>query len=449
MIFVCLILFLNFSLFLECSSSHIDTKCQNAENLDKKNCYIKKMRRTGLLKIYDLEWKWHFLFYLLLFLALTILRKQALVLFFFRPAMAATFLLVLFHIICRGSKSLTDYIVQKTKIIYPSFVLWLYPTVILLKIAFFAFILIILSRNLWGRGFFSSLLKLNGQETTSFISTCFSAMIIFVAFQFVFASYRVIRWIAASSYRRVATLNLLEATDENFSATIDNTVKELKRETDYLKEQRNKAAKINRIALIILFLCLIMGSLWLIFYRPAVILYYRAEFQLKTFVNPATAYNTLEHLSSKFPDYRYLDSVKYRMAWILDRRMNKSNQAFDAYVDFIENYSPDSVWIDEALINLVYLTLDKLNRPEQTLKWSKKYLELYPDGIMRPHMHLYRIRAYARLSDLKSAEKEIKLAKNRYSGKTIQIFNKEDRLVEIINFDDALKVEISQIKGLK
>ncbi|MGM0598430.1 MAG: tetratricopeptide repeat protein [Candidatus Rifleibacteriota bacterium] len=310
-------------------------------------------------------------------------------------------------------------------------------------------ILIILSRNFWGRGFFSSLLNLNGQETTSFISTCFSAMIIFVAFQFVFASFKVIRWIAASSYRRVATLNLLESSDDNFSATIDNTVKELKRETDYLREQRNKAAKINRIALLISFLVLISGSLWLIYLRPAVILYYRAEFQLKTFVNPSAAYKTLEHLSNKYPNYRYLDSVKYRMAWILDRRMNKNKQAFKAYVEFIENYAPESVWVDEAAINLVSLSLDKLNKPEQAIKWSKKYLELYPDGIMAPHIYLYRIRAYARLNEFKKAEKEIKIARDKYSGKSIQIFNKEDRLVEIINFDDALNVEISEIKGLQ
>jgi hypothetical protein len=137
------------------------------------------------------------------------------------------------------------------------------------------------------------------------------------------------------------------------------------------------------------------------------------------------------------------------MAWILDRRMNKSEQAFEAYVEFIENYEPKSVWVDETLINLVYLSLDRLNQPEQTIKWSRKYLDLYPKGIMTPHIRLYRIRAYAKLNDLKNVKKEINIAKSKFSGKSIQIFNNEDRLVEVINFDDALKVEISQIKGLK
>jgi hypothetical protein len=88
--------------------------------------------------------------------------------------------------------------------------------------------------------------------------------------------------------------------------------------------------------------------------------------------------------------------------------------------------------------------LDKLENPEQTLYWTSQYLEKRPDGIMAPHMHLYRIRAFKRSNQREMADKEIAEVKRRFDmNQTIQIINSEDRLIDLISFSDALKAEIS------
>jgi tetratricopeptide (TPR) repeat protein len=137
------------------------------------------------------------------------------------------------------------------------------------------------------------------------------------------------------------------------------------------------------------------------------------------------------------------------MAWILDRRLGKFDEAAKAYREFIEKYSPKSVWSDEALVSIVRIYQDKLNRSKDSLHWINEYLKHFSDGIMAPHMYLYKIRAFARLRQFDQANACIERAKKLFSGKQIQIINNEDRLAEIVSFDDALNAEISAMAKLQ
>ncbi|GAB4281416.1 MAG: hypothetical protein Kow0029_26500 [Candidatus Rifleibacteriota bacterium] len=225
--------------------------------------------------------------------------------------------------------------------------------------------------------------------------------------------------------------------------TLADAIEKLKLKTDYIQTQRKKANKVNRIALLSVFTFLVGTGCWVIFFKPAVVLYYRAELQLKTFIEPMAAYKTLEHLKEKYPGYRYLDTVSYRMAWILDRRLKEYQKAASAYRDFLRQYAPKSSWSDEAYISLVRLLVDKLQQPRPAIDLCEKYLKIYPYGIFEPHIYLYMIRAWKMLKQPEKAKKTAEIAQKLYSGKKLSVFNSEDQIVEEVDFDDALKAEIN------
>lgn len=442
---------MNSSLYLECSSSNIDTLEKNAEKYKKKNCYILFMYSPEYLQPYQINWKKHAFLSLFLFLVIALLRKQGLVLQFHRPALTALVMLCMFQLLSQAGFFLSQRLQKRLQIDYPSLMLWLYPTLVLLQLATFSFVLVVSSNYFFGRGFWSNVLQLNGLETTRFFSTCFATMIVFTALHFVIATFSILKWIAGSSMARVEALNQQQQTDDDqlLHQQISTTINRIRNETDKIQLQRLKANRVNRLALIGLFLILVSGSCWIIFFRPAVVLYYRAEIQLRTFIEPMAAFATLKHLCEKYPNYRYMDSVKFRMAWILDRRLQRFDEAAESYRQFIDQYSKKSIWVDEAYVALVRLYFDKLGQPQQALVYAAEYLGRYPEGIFAPHMHLYRIRAFAQSNDIASAIEEKQKSLQRFSGKKIQIISNEDRLLEVISFDDAIKAEINAYPALQ
>jgi hypothetical protein len=360
-----------------------------------------------------------------------------------RPALAALAMLAIFQLLSYWGFFLAEKIQKRLEIDFPSLILWLYPTLVLLHLAFFSFILVITTNYFWGRGFWSRALQLNGLETTRFFSTCFATMIVFTAMHFIFATMAVLKWITGSSLARVEALQHPGQDSSEGMRQISQTIKLIRNETDLIQAQRIKANRVNRMALLVLFSFLLGGSCWIVFFRPAVVLYYRAEIQLRSFIEPMAAFAALEHLCEKYPDYRYMDSVKFRMAWILDRRMNKHQEAARSYLEFIEKYAPKSTWSDEAYAALVRLYLDKINNPHLALHYSSEYLRHFPQGIFAPHMHLYRIRALFQTGQKKEAQAEIDASLADFSGKMMQIISNEDRLLELVSFDDAIKAEIN------
>jgi tetratricopeptide (TPR) repeat protein len=398
---------------------------------------------------YKIDWKWHSLFLILLFLGVVLFRSQGLIMMFIRPGLVAIAMLAMFHFFCRTAYALAERSQKTLKTTYPSFLLWLYPTIVLAELALFSFLLITISNRLWGRGFWSHFLELNGQETTRFFSTCFATMILFTALHFLKGTWAMLTWISHSSASRIHSLNQSGNSGTSLEQGLLKTISTIRAQTDLIQSERKRATRFNRIALFLVFMILLAGGCWIVFFRPAIVLYYRAEIQLRTFVQPQAAYATFQHLKEKFPKYRYLDTVSYRMAWILDRRLGKFDEAAKAYREFIEKYSPKSVWSDEALVSIVRIYQDKLNRSKDSLHWINEYLKHFSDGIMAPHMYLYKIRAFARLRQFDQANACIERAKKLFSGKQIQIINSEDRLAEIVSFDDALNAEISAMAKLQ
>ncbi len=379
------------------------------------------------------------------FLATIILNQQQLLLRLPRPAILLLTFLAFFSFTCLLAERIASFVVSRKHFVYPTVRLWLYPTLAMFMVTLFLFTFINLSNFLLGRGFWSSWLGLTGQDTTSFFFGCFASMITFVALQFIWSTYLVFSWIIGISRQHMQIARPIG--DEMKDASSINTAMErLKLHSEDLKLNRIRATRLNRAALFTLF-CLSVGfTLWITFFKPELILYYRAEIQLRTFLEPQAAYETFKHLSEKFPNYKFMDSVKYRMSWILDRRLEDYGKARDSYVDFLKKYGYKNVWSDEAIASLVRLNLDKLNNPQQALFWAEIFLQNHPDEVMSPHMLLYRIRALNSMQKPEEAMLELKQAKEKHRHLKMQLINSEDRLFGLIAFDEILTLEEKALK---
>lgn len=394
--------------------------------------------------IFELRLKWLAPFAASVFVGVLLLNSQKMLLRLPGPAIMISVLLVFFILLCLAAGHFTDRLAATMKIGYPTFILWCYPTTVVAAVTLSSWIFLGLSNHLFGRGFWSNWLRLTGQDTTSFFFACFASMLLIVSLQFASSIIQVFRWILELSRNQVQQIGSELLKDGNSQASIGETLEQLRHAGEETKSRRLHATRLNRLALLGIFLISSGFAGWVVFFKPALILYYRAEIQLRTFLEPAAAYETLRHLTKKFPNYRYLDSVTYRMAWILDRRLSQFEKARDGYEAFIERFGKNNVWSDEAIVSLVRLSLDKLQQPQQALYWASEYLQKKPDGIMAPHMYLYRIRALRNSGQLEQAKKEItEVQKHCDMNASIQIINSEDRLIDLISFADALKAEIS------
>ncbi|HAE40367.1 MAG TPA: hypothetical protein DCG57_17290 [Candidatus Riflebacteria bacterium] len=404
------------------------------------------MQQENLLtaNIFELRLKWLVPFSACVFVAVLLLGSQKLLLRLPGPAAMITVFFLFFILICQTAGYLTDKLATAMRIAYPTFILWCYPMTVVSTITACAWLFLGLSNQILGRGFWNSWLGLTGQDTTSFFFACFASMLVAVTLQFASSLIHVFNWILEISRGNVQRFSseLMKNVKESPSS-LGNALESLRYDGEQIRNNRVRATRLNRMALLCVFILSLAFFGWVVFFRPALILYYRAEIQLRTFLEPAAAYETLRHLTERFPNYRYLDSVTYRMAWILDRRLNEYDKAKESYVAFIERFGRTNVWSDEAIASLVRLSLDKLNNPDQALYWTSEYLTTSPEGIMAPHMYLYRIRAFKLKNQAEQAQSEIEAAQKLFASRKIQVINSEDRLIDLISFADAVQAEIS------
>lgn len=392
--------------------------------------------------IFELRLKWLLPSAAAVFIAMLLANSQRLLLQLPGPAAMTLAFLVYLATTCHAAGFVTDRFARSFKISYPTVILWFYPTMTMLLITLSSWIFLILSNRLLGRGFWSDWLGLTGQDTTSFFSASFAAMMFFVALQFAFSMVKVLQWIIAVPQNHLQTINAsINPLSGNIREEIGEALEQARNDSEMIKARRWQATKLNRMALLAMVIIALVAGAWITFFRPALILYYRAEIQLRTFLEPAAAWETFRHLTEKYPDYRFIDSVKYRMAWIFDRRLNRYEEAATGYSEFLTKFGNRNVWADEAMAALVRINLDKLNQPEKALVWIDEYLKNFPAGVMFLHMQLYRIRALHQMGRIDQARSELEKAGRLYGKQQIQIINSEDRMIDLISFADAVAAE--------
>ncbi|MBF0498734.1 MAG: hypothetical protein HQM09_01265 [Candidatus Riflebacteria bacterium] len=293
--------------------------------------------------------------------------------------------------------------------------LWAFPLVQLAAVYMVFWVLLSPVPAVFGRSIWSQILDLNAKGTTIIFSNLPAACSIYVIAAMFVAIFRHLRSV--------------------FSETGDpNTYRERMAALD---TERLATRRINRI--VFLFVAAVLGvvMIWFVKARPEVLLYLRGQIQLQSMQHPEIALETFLHLARKFPQYRYRDTVDFRIAWIRDRRMQQFDEAALAYRNFLDIYGYDNVWADDVLANLISITLDKQKNATDTLRWTARFREHFPEAHLAPHVILYEIRALKEVGRIKDAREALEIARRRYDKSYLNIYDSEDDFVARKPFSTA------------
>lgn len=391
---------------------------------------------------FELRFIWLVITPLAICVAILLFNSHRAFFYFEKPILVLLCFFILFSFVLKLSGWLTDKFLSLLRVEYPTVMLWCYPTAAVFSSAFFGWLLCRCTAEYLGRGYFKHLLGFTMQDTASLLFTCFASILVFVVIQFFLAVNAVVNWLLGIAKRHFIELHVMaaQASANQKQQSIESFAK-INAEVKILKNNRVRASKVNRIALV--GVCLFGAAMFgFVNWRcPAVILYYKAEVQQKIYSQPQKALEILNYLLLTHPQYKYADSVTFKRAWLLDRRLSLYDEAKKAYEEFLKKYGDNNVWSDEVISSLVRICADKQKDSNGTLFWTSRYLNTFPRGLMAPYMYLYRIRAFHGINQKSEAENEIKAAKKAFENAKMCVVNKEDMLINVINFSEALEAE--------
>ncbi len=324
----------------------------------------------------------------------------------------------------------------------PTVGLWFHPFLWTVLTGLFSGGLLVAWPAWAGRAFWSTFLRLNAKVTTTAFTITLLAFGLFIVIMALYEVIRYLRWsvdLAEGLWKSVEGEAATAVTSLARGETVglQATLTAMKSRLSAIEESRTRAQRFNRGAAWLLFFGMIGAGTWVVFFRPELILFYRGMAQLRSFREPAVAFETFEHLARRYPGYRYLDTVEYFATWTLERRLNRHAEAARRYEAFLDRYGPDNVWADEAMAGLVRLYLDKLASPAAALTWTRRYQERFPDGIMAPHVALYEVRALLDEGRKDDALAAFQRARERFAGRMIELYDSEDDFLARLPFESA------------
>ncbi|OQA05120.1 MAG: hypothetical protein BWY66_02703 [bacterium ADurb.Bin374] len=328
------------------------------------------------------------------------------------------------------ARRLVDAVLGRCGMMMPTIVLWMYPLATLALTWLLSWVLLKVVPDIAGRGCWTGLLRLNAKTVTGAFNGPFLSFFLVILAWTLVEAWRYLRW----SIGWADFVTQLSA--EGGLPPVEVMAQRRERQRE-IEADREKARHWNRWATLAVFAGMIGAFVWITFFRPELILYYRGMAQLRTFQKPEAALAAFEQLIRKYPDYRYADSVKYYIAWVEERRLNRFADAARSYEVYLREYGSDNVWADDVLANLVRLSLDKLNDPAAALRWTAEYRRTFPEGIMAPHVALYEIRALMALGRTDEARTALAAARSRFGATDVIIYDSEDDYAGRIPFEAA------------
>lgn len=312
----------------------------------------------------------------------------------------------------------------------PTIVLWMFPIATLALTWLLSWVLLRAVPDLAGRGCWTALLRLNAKTVTGAFNGPFLSFFLVILTWTLVEAWRYLRW----SIGWADFVTKLSA--EGGLPPIDVMAQRRERQRA-IEADRERARSWNRWGTLAVFIGMIGTFIWVTFFRPELILYYRGMAQLRTFQKPEAALAAFEQLIRKYPDYRYADSVTYYIAWVEERRLGRFADAARSYEVYLRTYGSDNVWADDVLANLIRLSLDKLNDPASALRWTSEYRRMFPEGIMAPHVSLYEVRALMALGRTDEGRTALASARGRFGNSDFIIYDSEDDYAGRITFEAA------------
>ncbi|HOY66764.1 MAG TPA: tetratricopeptide repeat protein [Candidatus Ozemobacteraceae bacterium] len=334
------------------------------------------------------------------------------------------------------ARRIVDALLERTDQVMPTVVLWLYPLVTLGCTWILSWILLRGIPEIAGRGFWTGLIRLNAKTVTGAFTGPFLAFFLLLLAWTIGEAWRYLSW-SIGWGEFVARLS----THKDGPPPVE-LLQQRRERQQAIQIDRERARRCNRWGMLAIFLTMIGSFVWIVFFRPELILYYRGMAQLRSFHKPDAALAMFEQLVRRYPGYRYLDTVKYHSAWVQERRLGNFAEAARAYEAFLAEYGTDNVWADDVVASLVRIALDKSNDPAAALRWTGEYRRLFPDGIMAPQVALYEVRALQALGRPAEAAAALAVARDRFGTTDVILYDSEDDFAGRIGFDAAATAAI-------
>ena len=334
------------------------------------------------------------------------------------PRLLLVGLTLLLTLAGEAALAVTRFALKRFGLALPAIQLWACPLSVLGSSYLVLLILLVTLPSWFGRAFWTQLLDLNAKGATVLFTSVISGVLLYLGI------YSLVGIIG-----HLRTIFTTTAHPDKF-----------REHAQRLEEERVRSRKANRTVFWAVLTGLIVACGWIIWFRPETILFYRGQIQLQSRQYNEVALETYSHLARKYPDYRYRDAVDFRIAWILERRLQKFGEAAKAYADFLQQWGKDNIWADDALANLVRISLDKQGDAPMALHWIEIYRQSFPAGHLAPHIELYRVRALRALHRDAEAERVLTSAKERFGGKQLLIYDTEDDLSDRIPFETAAEI---------
>lgn len=366
-----------------------------------------------------------------MFIAIELLLGQMFLLTLERGVMLILGLGTALTTISHLARRLVDTVLDRARMTMPTTVLWLYPMSSLTLTWILSWFLLVFLPEFAGRDCWTSLLRLNAKTVTVAFNGPFLAFFLVLLAWTLVEAWRYLRWsIGWSDF-------VTKPSAEDGSLPPVEIMTRRRERQRSIEIDRERARRWNRWGTLVIFAFMIGLFVWITFFRPELILYYRGVAQLRTFQKPEAALAAFEQLIRKYPEYRYADTVKFNIAWVEERRLGRYADAVNSYMSYLREYGMDNVWADDVVTNLIRISLDKLNDPSAALRWTTEYRRLFPDGIMAPHVALYEIRALSGLGRAEEARSALEAALGRFGNTDFVIYDSEDDFAGRIPFKAA------------
>jgi len=312
-------------------------------------------------------------------------------------------------------RDLADRLLERAGLAITGVRLWAHPLAALAGgMALFLFLLVAIPA--WqGRGIWSTWLDLNAKSVTVLFTTTSWGFFLVMAFETV-----------VNVGRSLA----------RFARQLDDPAW-WSRDRVRGPDEPHHAYRANRITFYLVLAALLVVILWVVFFKPETILYYRGEIQVYSRVQPEVALETFRHLARKYPDYRYRDTVDFRAAWVLERRLKRHEEAAAAYEAFLKEWGFDNVWTDDVLTGLIRIHADQRRDPAAALPWIRAYRERFPEGHMAPHVALYEAKVLRDLGRATEARQVLQAARERFRDRQLLLYDDNDDFIDRVSFLQA------------
>lgn len=146
-----------------------------------------------------------------------------------------------------------------------------------------------------------------------------------------------------------------------------------------------------------------------------------------------------ENIIKNYPNLKYIDTIFYYKAWVLDRKIKDYDRAIQEYNNFLAKFSLYNLWAPEVLYNLslIYITKAEFHK---VLYYTTKYLTFIKNGYYTPVLYTYKLVALYKTNQTNKFKFYLHQAMSLFKKQMVIIYDKNDNVSNYLSFETFLNL---------